>query len=177
MVAGFCPCVLWGVGRGRWLPGGPGADHVEGDGCPWPGVGRDAKAPFPLGFPPPQTIPGAVSPVAGAAARRSEDRPAPSTTPVPVRRASSRKSPAWTPSGTRDTLGHRPPAPWRETTQTPGKPETAKKRETGRPPPSAWKMPAIQTRPLHPAQRAAHTTSRPAIALTKDCSTHVKPLL
>lgn len=95
MVAGFCPCVLWGVGRGRWLPGGPGADHVEGDGCPWPGVGRDAKAPFPLGFPPPQTIPGAVNPVAGAAARRSEDRPAPSTTPVPVRRASSRKSPAW----------------------------------------------------------------------------------
>ncbi|MXQ98922.1 hypothetical protein E5288_WYG018527 [Bos mutus] len=33
------------------------------------------------------------------------------------------------PSGTRDMLGHRPPAPWRKTTQTPGKPETSKKHD------------------------------------------------
>lgn len=126
------PLCVVGSREGKVASWGAGADHVEGDGCPWPGVGRDAKAPFPLGFPPPQTIPGAVNPVAGAAARRSEGRPAPSTTPAPVRRASSLKSLAWTPSGTRDTLGPKPPAPWEEAPQTPGKPEAARKRETGR---------------------------------------------
>ncbi|XP_043409720.1 protein kinase C-binding protein 1 isoform X35 [Prionailurus bengalensis] len=60
------------------------------------------------------TIPGAVSLVAGAAATRSEDPHAPSTTPVPVRRASSRKSLGWTPSGTRDKSRHKPPTPWRK---------------------------------------------------------------
>ncbi|XP_053746167.1 protein kinase C-binding protein 1 isoform X19 [Panthera pardus] len=60
------------------------------------------------------TIPGAVSLVAGAAATRSEDPHALSTTPVPVRRASSRKSLGWTPSGTRDKSRHKPPTPWRK---------------------------------------------------------------
>ncbi|XP_041588152.1 protein kinase C-binding protein 1 isoform X14 [Vulpes lagopus] len=60
------------------------------------------------------TIPGAVSLVAGAAATRSEDPHAPSTTPVPVRRVSSRKSLGWTPSGTRDKSRHKPPTPWRK---------------------------------------------------------------
>ncbi|XP_046925784.1 protein kinase C-binding protein 1 isoform X9 [Lynx rufus] len=60
------------------------------------------------------TIPGAVSLAAGAAATRSEDPHAPSTTPVPVRRASSRKSLGWTPSGTRDKSRHKPPTPWRK---------------------------------------------------------------
>uniref|UniRef100_A0A8C2S261 Uncharacterized protein n=1 Tax=Capra hircus TaxID=9925 RepID=A0A8C2S261_CAPHI len=86
---------------------------------PLSGVGLDAKAPFPFGFPPPQTIPGAVNPVAGAAARRSEGQPAPSTMPVPVRRASSRKSPAWTPSGTRDKLGHKLPRENKKQKNTP----------------------------------------------------------
>ncbi|XP_054429615.1 MYND-type zinc finger-containing chromatin reader ZMYND8 isoform X3 [Pteronotus mesoamericanus] len=60
------------------------------------------------------TIPGAVSPAAGAAAMRSEARRVLSTTPVPVRRASSRKSLGWTPSGTRDKLRHKPSAPRRK---------------------------------------------------------------
>ncbi|XP_058418529.1 MYND-type zinc finger-containing chromatin reader ZMYND8 isoform X10 [Diceros bicornis minor] len=67
------------------------------------------------------TIPGVVSPVAGAAATRSEGRHVPSTMPVPVRRVSSRKSLGWTPSGTRDRLRHKPPTPWRKT-----KPDTRK---------------------------------------------------
>ncbi|XP_032206342.1 protein kinase C-binding protein 1 isoform X14 [Mustela erminea] len=60
------------------------------------------------------TIPGAASPVAGAAGMRSEDPHAPSTTPAPARRASSRKSLGWTPSGTRDKSRHKPPTPWRK---------------------------------------------------------------
>uniref|UniRef100_A0ABI7Y473 Zinc finger MYND-type containing 8 n=1 Tax=Felis catus TaxID=9685 RepID=A0ABI7Y473_FELCA len=66
------------------------------------------------------TIPGAVSPVAGAAATRSEDPHAPSTTPVPARRASSRKSLGWTPSGTRDKSRHKPPTPWEKETRHQG---------------------------------------------------------
>ncbi|VTJ66107.1 Hypothetical predicted protein [Marmota monax] len=50
------------------------------------------------------TIPGAASPVAGAAAKRSEGRPAPSSAPAPAPRASSRKSLGSTPSGTRGKL-------------------------------------------------------------------------
>lgn len=53
---------------------------------------------------PPQTIPGAARQVCGAAVRRSERRPAPSTVQGPARRTSypkSRGSPALTPSGTR----------------------------------------------------------------------------
>ncbi|XP_012908670.1 protein kinase C-binding protein 1 isoform X13 [Mustela putorius furo] len=60
------------------------------------------------------TIPGAASPVAGAAGMRSEEPHAPSTTPAPARRASSRKSLGWTPSGTRDKSRHKPPTPWRK---------------------------------------------------------------
>ncbi|XP_064353091.1 MYND-type zinc finger-containing chromatin reader ZMYND8 isoform X12 [Camelus dromedarius] len=67
------------------------------------------------------TIPGAVSPVAGAAAMRNEGPPVLSTTPAPARRASSRKSLGWTPSGTRDKLGQKPPTPWRKK-----KPDTRK---------------------------------------------------
>ncbi|KAM7127120.1 MYND-type zinc finger-containing chromatin reader ZMYND8 isoform 9-T9 [Molossus nigricans] len=60
------------------------------------------------------TIPGAVSPAAGAAAMRSEGRRGLSTAAAPVRRASSRKSLGWTPSGTRDKLRHKPSAPRRK---------------------------------------------------------------
>ncbi|XP_077622252.1 MYND-type zinc finger-containing chromatin reader ZMYND8 isoform X15 [Crocuta crocuta] len=60
------------------------------------------------------TIPGAANLVAGAAATRSEDPLAPSTTLAPVRRVSSRKSLGWTPSGTRDKSRHKPPTPWRK---------------------------------------------------------------
>nr|XP_031543608.1 protein kinase C-binding protein 1 isoform X22 [Vicugna pacos] len=70
---------------------------------------------------PRSTIPGAVSPVAGAAAMRNEGPPVLSTTPAPARRASSRKSLGWTPSGTRDKLGQKPPTPWRKK-----KPDTRK---------------------------------------------------
>ncbi|XP_039105352.1 protein kinase C-binding protein 1 isoform X15 [Hyaena hyaena] len=60
------------------------------------------------------TIPGAANLVAGAAATRSEDPLASSTTLAPVRRVSSRKSLGWTPSGTRDKSRHKLPTPWRK---------------------------------------------------------------
>ncbi|XP_016060298.1 PREDICTED: protein kinase C-binding protein 1 isoform X4 [Miniopterus natalensis] len=72
------------------------------------------------------TIPGAVSPVAGAAAMRSEGRRVLSTTPVPVRRVSSRKSLGWTPSGTRDKLRHKPSVPRRKKKTEPRKPGNGK---------------------------------------------------
>ena len=127
MVAGFFPCVLGGVGRGRWLPEGAGADQVEGGGQEWPGMVRNAKPPFPLGFPPAQAIPGGVHPVVGEAVRRSKGQPALSITLVPVQRASFQKSPIWTPSESRDMLGQKPPILQRETTQTPEKLEPAKR--------------------------------------------------
>ncbi|XP_066243696.1 MYND-type zinc finger-containing chromatin reader ZMYND8 isoform X20 [Saccopteryx leptura] len=67
------------------------------------------------------TIPGVVSPAAGAAAMRSEARHVLSTAPAPARRASSRKSPGWTPSGTRDKLRHKPSAPRRKKKTDPRK--------------------------------------------------------
>ncbi|XP_066869992.1 MYND-type zinc finger-containing chromatin reader ZMYND8 isoform X17 [Kogia breviceps] len=67
------------------------------------------------------TIPGAVNPVVGAAAMRNGGRHALSTPPAPVRRASSRRSLGWTPSGTKDTLEHKSPIPWRKK-----KPDTRK---------------------------------------------------
>ncbi|XP_045836418.1 protein kinase C-binding protein 1 isoform X13 [Meles meles] len=75
---------------------------------------KDKEAPAEKSKDSGSTIPGAVSLVAGAAATRSEDPHAPSTTPAPVRRVSSRKSLGWTPSGTRDKSRHKPPTPWRK---------------------------------------------------------------
>ena len=76
-----------GVGRARWLPGGAGADQVEGGGQECPRMVRNAKPPFPVGFPPAQTVPEAVNPVVGEAMRRSKGQPALSITLVPVQRA------------------------------------------------------------------------------------------
>ncbi|KAM8774441.1 MYND-type zinc finger-containing chromatin reader ZMYND8 isoform 4-T5 [Rhynchonycteris naso] len=74
------------------------------------------------------TIPGVVSPAAGAAVMRSEGRHVLSTAPVPARRASSRKSLGWTPSGTRDKLRHKPSAPRRKKKTDPRK--TGNSKET-----------------------------------------------
>ena len=168
-MAGFFPCGLGGVWRGRWLPGGAGADQVEGGGQEWPGMGRNAKPPFPVGFPPAQTISRAVNPVVGEAVRRSKGQPSLSITLVPVQRASSQKSPICTPSESRHILGHKPPILRRETTQTPEKLEPAKRRETGGQPPSYLaSAPGMEGRP-HGLMSG--------ITLDEDCSTHMEPLL
>ena len=169
MVAGFFPCVLGGVGRGRWLPGGAGADQVEGGGQEWPGMGRNAKLPFPLGFPPAQTISRAVNPVVGEAARRSKGQPALSITLVPVQRASSQKSPIWTPSETQDMLGHSHPScrekqPRHQRNWNQQKDVRQEDRH-----PHAW--------PLHLVLQGRPHCLMSGISLDKDCSTHMEPLL
>lgn len=104
----------WATAQGRGQSGGPQGRRQPGGGAlgPWWSWRERSTSPsvaFLL-----QTIPGAVSLVAGAAVTRSEDPLAPNTTPAPVRRASSRKSLGWTPSGTRDKSRHKPPTPWRK---------------------------------------------------------------
>ena len=96
-------CVVWSR-AGKVVPGSRCRSHRGMVPIHWKWAGM-LKTCLPVDFPPTQTIPGAVNPVAGAAVMRNGERHALSTTPAPVRRASSRKSLGWTPSGTRDTLG------------------------------------------------------------------------
>ena len=159
MVAGFFPCGLGGVWRGRWLPGGAGADQVEGGGQECPRMVRNAKPPFPVGFPPAQTVPEAVNPVVGEAMRRSKGQPALSITLVPVQRAASQKSPIWTRSETQDMLGHSHPScgeeqPRHQRNQYQQK--DVKQEDRHR-----------HTWPLHLVGRAGHTASCLAFPLIK----------
>ena len=147
-----------GVGRGRWLPG----EQVR---VWWRGgpaslaAGRNAEPPS--RWFPPQTTPGVASPVAGAAAMRNEGRPVPSTTPVPVPRASSRRSLGWMPAG--------------------GGGKTNNRHQENRKQPRNVRQGTshLGTEGANHSDLAlvAHTTTRPALALTEGCSTHGKPLL
>lgn len=130
------------------------------------GWGLDAKA-LPLASPSPDHSRSSKSSCwSGSEEKRGQ--PALSTMPVPVQEPHPRKSPAWTPSGTRDTLDTSCPPHGGKQPRHQGNRKTAKKRESGRPPPSAWRMPAIQTR-LCARHRGPPTLHHaPAIALTED---------